>query len=59
MDKLTQKEIADYRQLCKDRNSGRILTPDGIRFICESHNYNAEAIGKHFLEILTKINASS
>lgn len=30
---LTQKQIADYEQLCRDRNNGRLLTPDGLRFI--------------------------
>lgn len=49
---LTQKQIADYEQLCYDRNNGRILTPYGLRFICEANNYDPEAIGRHFLEVL-------
>ena len=52
---LTQKQIADYEKLCYDRSNGRILTPDGLRFICEAHNYDPEAIGKHFLELLPRI----
>ena len=52
---LTQKQIADYEQLCYDRNNGRILTPDGLRFICEANNYDPEAIGRHFLEVLAKM----
>ena len=52
---LTQKQIADYEQLCLDRNNGLLLTPDGLRFICEANNYDPEAIGRHFLEVLTKI----
>ena len=52
---LTQTQLIDYEQLCHDRTYGRILTPDGLRFICESCNYDAEAIGKHFLEVLSKI----
>lgn len=36
---LTQKQTADYEQLCRDRNNGRLLTPDGLRFICEANNY--------------------
>lgn len=52
---LTQKQIEDYEQLCRERSNGRLLTPDGIRFICEAHNYDAEAIGRHFLELLPKI----
>lgn len=52
---LTQKQIADYEQLCRDRNDGRLLTPDGLRFICEANNYDPEAIGRHFLEVLVKM----
>lgn len=52
---LTQKQIADYEQLCRDRTYGRILTPDGLRFICEACDYDPEAIGKHFLELLPRI----
>lgn len=54
---LTQKQIADYEQLCRDRNNGRLLTPDGLRFICEANNYDLEAIGRHFLETLARINS--
>lgn len=52
---LTQKQIADYKQLCCDRNNGRLLTPDGLRFICEAYNYDPEAIGRHLLEVLAKM----
>ncbi len=52
---LTQKQIADYEQLCRDRNNGRLLTPDGLRFICEANNYDSEAIGRHLLEALAKM----
>lgn len=55
MPTITKKEFDDYQQLCKDRNSGRILTPDGLRFICEAHQFDAERIGQHFLELLPKI----
>ena len=52
---LTQKQIADYEQLCRDRNNGRLLTPDELRFICEANNYDPEAIGQHFLEVLANM----
>jgi hypothetical protein len=55
MPTITKKELEDYEQLCRDRNSGRLLTPDGLRFICEAHNYDPEAIGRHFLELLPTI----
>lgn len=53
--KLTQKQIADYKQLCRDRDSGRLLTPNGLRFICEAYHYDPEAIGRHFLEVLERL----
>ena len=56
---LTQKQIADYEQLCRDRNNGRLLTPDGLRFICEANNYDPEGIGRHFPEVLAKITANN
>lgn len=52
---LTQKQIADYEQLCHDRNNGRLLTPDGLRFICEANDYDPEAIGRHSLEVLAAV----
>ena len=55
MPTITKKELEEYRQMCYDKNHGRILTPEGIRFICEAHNYEPEAIGKYFLEILSRI----
>ena len=54
---LTQKQIAEYEQYRNDREHGRLLTPDGLRFICKAYDYNPEAIGKHFLEILARINS--
>ena len=29
--------------------------PDGLRFICEANSYDPEAIGKHMLEALARI----
>ncbi len=49
------KKLEDYQQLCKDRNNGRILTPDGLRLICEAYKNDPEAIGKHILETLARI----
>ena len=33
---------------------GRILTPDGLRFLCASLDNDPEKIGKHMLEMLAK-----
>ena len=48
---LTRKQIEDYEQLCQDRIKGRILTSEGLCFICEAYNYDPKAIGQHFLEV--------
>ena len=50
MPTITKKQLADYEQLCKDRNNGRILTPGGLWFICQACNYDPEEIGKTMLE---------
>ena len=55
MPTITAKQYAEYKRLCEDKNNGRILTPDGLRFICAANNYDPEAIGRHFLELLPKI----
>lgn len=52
---LTQAQLADYNQLCHDRTYGRLLIPDGIRSICEANNFDTDAIGRHFLEVLPRI----
>ena len=52
---VTKEQFEDYQKLCKDRDFGRLLTPDGLRFICEAYHYNAERIGQHFLELLPRM----
>lgn len=51
MPTITKKQLEEYEQLRRDRDNGRLLTPDGLRFICEVNSLEPEAIGKHFLEI--------
>ena len=47
MPTISKKEYEEYKSLCYDRDHGRILTPDGLRLICEGLNRDPEAIGKH------------
>lgn len=54
MPTITKKQLEDYNKLCEDRTYGRILTPDGLRMICEANNYDPEAIGKQMLETYAK-----
>lgn len=51
---LTKQEHDEYKMFLDDKVHGRVLTPDGLRVVCEGLNNNPEAIGKHFLEVLTK-----
>ena len=51
----SKKKLEDYHQLCKARNKGRILTPDGLRVICEGLNRDPVAIGKHMLKALARM----
>ena len=55
MKQLTNKEYEEYQAFLKEKSKGRILTPDGIRFICAANEYNPEKIGQHFLELLPKL----
>ena len=55
MPTISKNEYEEYKKLCYDRDHGRFLTSDGLRLICESYNQNPEAIGKHMLEALARI----
>ena len=57
MVKLTNKQYDVLNQLWRDKENGRLLTPDGLRFVCAANDYDAEKIGRHFLEVLGKFNA--
>lgn len=55
MKTLTNKEYADYQMYLRDKNKGRILTPDGLRLLCEGEQHNPEEIGKRMLETYMKL----
>ena len=54
MKQISNKEYERYQQYLHDKTFGRVLTPDGLRFVCESHNNDPEEIGKLMLEVLAK-----
>ena len=56
MHKLTDKQYNEYQRMLRDRDAGRILTPDGLRMICSAHKYDPEKIGLHFLTVLANWN---
>ena len=55
MKQLSNKQYEEYQKFLEEKRKGRILTPDGIRFICAANDYNPEKIGQHFLELLPKL----
>lgn len=55
MKSISNKEYEEYQQYLADKRHGKILTPDGLRFICEANGYDPEKIGTHLLEVLPKI----
>ena len=54
MPSISKKQMQEYEQYLKDRNAGRIITPDGLKLICASFDNNPQQIGAHFLSVLTK-----
>ena len=55
MRRISAVEYEDYLKYVHDRDNGRILTPDGLRFICQSYQYDPEKIGKHMLDVMAKL----
>ncbi len=52
---MTKAQVAEYKMLCTARDNGRLLTPDGLLFICRACNYDPTTIGQYFLEALPKV----
>ena len=57
MKQISNKDYEAYQQYQTDKLHGRILTPDGLRFICASFDNDPEKIGIHMLEMLAKFKA--
>ena len=55
MKQISNKQYEEYQQYLRYRSEGRILAPDGLRFICEANAYDPEKIGRHFLELLPRL----
>lgn len=58
MPTITKKLFEEYEQLRHDRDSGRILTPTGLRLMSEGLKKAPEATGKYFLEVLACFQAT-
>lgn len=48
---LNKKEAQAYSTIIREITAGRILTPDGLRIICEANDFDPVRIGTHFLEV--------
>ena len=55
MKQLTNKQYEEYRQFKDLQLKGLPLTPNGVRFICEACDFDAEQIGQYFLDLLPTI----
>lgn len=55
MVKIANKQYEEYKQLKSDRDNHRILTPSGLRFMCEANKYDPTEIGKCLLEALARM----
>ena len=56
---MSTQQVQEYKKLCREREQGRILTPEGLVFICEANQYDPEKIGKHFIEMAAKFKAEN
>lgn len=56
MHKLTNKQYEEYMKMIRDKEEGRLLTPDGLRMICSAKKYDPEKIGLHMLAVLANWN---
>ena len=54
MPTITKKQCEEYERLRRDRDNGRVLTPDGLRIICAAYENDPEKIGTRMLEMLAK-----
>lgn len=59
MKRITDKEYIEYQDYKRAKVNGRVLTPNGLKFICQSYNNDPTEIGKHLLQILHRIEQKS
>lgn len=55
MKQIKNSEYEEFQKYLCDKNNGRILTPDGLRFICQANDYDPEKIGRHMLEVMARL----
>lgn len=55
MGKMNKRQEEEYLKFCREKARGRLLTSDAIVLICDAYDNDAEKIGKHFIEIASRI----
>ena len=50
MKQISNKGYEKYQHFQLDQLYGRVLTPDGMRIVCNSFERDPEKIGKHMLD---------
>ena len=55
MKEITDREYKDYEKYKAEKNSGRLLTMDLLRMICEANDNVPEAVGKDILNIVKTV----
>ena len=55
MKQITNKEYEEWLRYKEAKAKCHIMTPNTLRFICESCHYDATEIGRYFLELLPTI----
>lgn len=50
---VSKKKMEYYNGL--EQKLKHCITADGIRFICEAYHWDAEKIGRHFIEVLPQL----
>ena len=55
MKKITDKEYKSFQEYQKALLHGHIMTPAGLKIICDGLDRDPEKIGIHFLEVLAKL----
>ena len=54
MKQIKNAEYEEYQKYLHDKNNGHILTPDGLRLICQANDCDPERSGKHMLEMMAR-----
>ena len=54
MKQISDEEYAGFQKFQQDKINGRILTPEGLKVLCDGFERDPLTIGKYMLKMLTK-----